>query len=512
MLRAIDIASWQAGIRPSQVDCDIVIVKATGGTSYVNPYWCQWVEEALAAGKLVGIYHYCMEYGEYSSAYDEARFFLDVISEYMGRCVPILDFEADAQSLPVSWPREWLDIVARETGSTPFFYCYASYLNSRDHSELTKYPLWMASYLNRYMGGGWVADPVNTWDTGSWENMTMYQYTSEGRVAGYDGDLDLSVFYGTKGDWRKLEGNMGKIEAMVNHAVAIANDDSHGYSWADRWDVDRDCSSLMYDSANAAGYPVGRGADKTRYTGTMIDDFTAVGFTNYGYGSVSLQRGDILLRDPWGSGGHTEMYIGDGMTVGAHIAETGGVYGEPGDQTGYEISVTANPGNWDYVLRPPSDAPEQVPGEPVNDAGLKYRAHCQTVGWLPAVRDGQVAGTTGYAKRLEALKITPPEGWVLEVSMHVQSHGWMTWSGIRKGESSGTESSSNDPIMGTVGEAKRIECLMVKVLDRPAGDNRKLYFQVHQQSTGWKDWTPEGYASGTDGMALRLEAVRMKIE
>jgi len=148
---------------------------------------------------------------------------------------------------------------------------------------------------------------------------------------------------------------MGSIDQMVNHAVNIANDDSHGYSWADRWNQDRDCSSLMYDSADAAGFPVGRGPDKTRYTGTMIDDFTNAGFTCLDYGSVGLERGDILLRDPWGADGHTEMYIGDGMNVGAHISENGTPYGEPGDQTGYEISITPNYGGWQYILRPEED-------------------------------------------------------------------------------------------------------------------------------------------------------------
>ena len=144
---------------------------------------------------------------------------------------------------------------------------------------------------------------------------------------------------------------------MIDHAIYIANNDYYGYSWADRWDHDRDCSSLMYDSADAGGYPVGRGPDKTRYTGTMIDDFEAAGFTCNRPWEVSLYPGCILLRDPWGSSGHTEMYIGDGQTVGAHIAETGGVYGEPGDQTGYEISVTDDPGGWDYVLVPPEEEP-----------------------------------------------------------------------------------------------------------------------------------------------------------
>ena len=38
---------------------------------------------------------------------------------------------------------------------------------------------------------------------------------------------------------------------------------------------------------------------------------------------------------------HTEIYIGDNMLVGAHIAETGDIDGVTGDQTGNEISVTS---------------------------------------------------------------------------------------------------------------------------------------------------------------------------
>lgn len=362
MLRVVDIASHQAGINPAALDCDAVIVKATGGTTYTNGYpnedndnWREWADATLASGKKLGLYHYAMEYGAYNTAYAEARHFLDTISDYIGRAALFLDFEADAQKLPVSWAREWLDAVASETGSTPFFYAYAAYLNSRDHSEIAHYPLWMATYLNKYSGGGWVVNPDNTWPTSSWGGMTMYQYTSTGRIGGYDDDLDLSIFYGDGADWDALIGGSGgeidrsRIEAMVNYAIAIAEDDSHGYSWADRWDVDRDCSSLMYDAADHAGYGVGRGPDKTRYTGTMEADFSAAGFSVLPYGG-ELVRGDILLNDH-----HTEMYIGDGMNVGAHIAETGDVYGEPGDQTGYEISIAPNPGGFDVILRPPVD-------------------------------------------------------------------------------------------------------------------------------------------------------------
>ena len=156
--------------------------------------------------------------------------------------------------------------------------------------------------------------------------------------------------------------------------------------------------------------------------------------------------------------------------------------------------------------------PEQVPGDPVNDAGLWYRAHCEDLGWCTPVRDGQTAGTVGYARRLEAFKITPPEGWELCVKVHIANVGWKAYPGIKKGDSSGTGSSTNDPIIGTVGESKRIEAVIIEVTKRPADDRRMLWFRVHQENVGWKAWTPEGFASGTDGMGIRLEAIQMKIQ
>lgn len=153
---------------------------------------------------------------------------------------------------------------------------------------------------------------------------------------------------------------MGKIQKMVDYAVKIANDDSHGYSQSRRWETqgtDRDCSSLMYDAAHHAGYNVTVGPSGTHYTGTMIKDFEKAGFKVYDFdGNLNdLDKGDILVRDPWGENGHTEMYIGNGKFVGAHGSEYGTADGAPGDQTGNEISVCNAYGNWDYVLEPPKE-------------------------------------------------------------------------------------------------------------------------------------------------------------
>lgn len=213
-LNGIDIASWQEGIDVAKVQADFVIVKVSGGTSYVNDRahdaWKDWrdiANEVLKAGKLLGLYHYACEYGKAPGGKAEAEFFLRQIKGFEGKAVLCLDWEADAQNQPVSYAKAWLDTVAKATGSTPMFYGYASYLNSRSHDSIKKYPLWMASYLNRYeWGTGYVDNPDNTWDTGSWDKMTMYQYASTRTIKGYADRLDVNVFYGSKADWAKLAG------------------------------------------------------------------------------------------------------------------------------------------------------------------------------------------------------------------------------------------------------------------------------------------------------------------
>ena len=176
---------------------------------------------------------------------------------------------------------------------------------------------------------------------------------------------------------------MGRRERMVETALGIANDDSHGYSQYRRWPwqgSDFDCSSLMYWCANQAGYDV----PTSGYTGTMLADFTAAGFTADAWdGNIwDCEPGDILLAHN-GNRQHTEMYVGNGCNVGAHVASNGDIDdGMPGDQNGNEISVAQNWGSWDYVLTPPDDgdAPEPSP-EP---EGVRYCASTDPSGaaWL----------------------------------------------------------------------------------------------------------------------------------
>ena len=147
------------------------------------------------------------------------------------------------------------------------------------------------------------------------------------------------------------------IEKALNWAVAIANDDSHGYSQTNRQGPDYDCSSLVVNALKYAGINTG-GAS---YTGNLKSELTQHGFTWIPWNQINnvsnLQRGDILLYRGSNSG-HTEFYLGNSQNVGAH-----GTYNHPeqGDQTGKEISVGAYwYDNWNGVLRYNYSGPDPI--------------------------------------------------------------------------------------------------------------------------------------------------------
>ncbi len=145
-------------------------------------------------------------------------------------------------------------------------------------------------------------------------------------------------------------------QAYINWAINIANDDSHGYSQCARTGPDYDCASLVwYSLVEGAGIDKAKLGNYAFLTYTMGKLLKAAGFSEHKFTSMDeLQAGDILVfpGDISKGTGHTEIYIGDGKNVGAHISEKG-VCGNPGDQTGNEISVTGySDGGWEYYYRP----------------------------------------------------------------------------------------------------------------------------------------------------------------
>lgn len=148
---------------------------------------------------------------------------------------------------------------------------------------------------------------------------------------------------------------------------------------------------------------------------------------------------------------------------------------------------------------------KQVPGNPVNDMGVKYRAHCQTIGDCPEVRDGQTAGTTGFGKRLEALWISLEEAakklgveLKLKGKCHIQGTGWVDLGYITK-----------DTMIGSKGKSKRLEAIILEIEGLPEG--YELQYRTHIQTIGWTGWVAAGFASGSVGFRKGIEAVQIRI-
>lgn len=129
----------------------------------------------------------------------------------------------------------------------------------------------------------------------------------------------------------------GTLEAAVQWAENIAKDDSHGYDQTHRDGPDYDCASLvMHALHEGMGVPMLPAYN----VGGLWSGLPQYGFKQLGSSIANntsqLQRGDILIA----LGHHTEIYAGDGMNVGAHSNEFGGITGgQTGDQTGHEINI-----------------------------------------------------------------------------------------------------------------------------------------------------------------------------
>lgn len=130
---------------------------------------------------------------------------------------------------------------------------------------------------------------------------------------------------------------------------------------------------------------------------------------------------------------------------------------------------------------------------------VKYKTHVQNIGWQPNVFDGQMAGTSGLAYRLEGITIALDNaipGMKIKYQTHVQNVGWQNW--VYDGQ-----------VSGTSGFGYRLEGIKIMLEGAPAGYH--IQYQVHVQNLGWQDWVTDGAMAGTSGKSLRLEGIRVRI-
>jgi GH25 family lysozyme M1 (1,4-beta-N-acetylmuramidase) len=204
MLNGIDISSYQDNLNLDNVTYDFVMVKATQGVTYVNPNCDTHVQEALAAGKKVAVYHYA----DGNGAIAEADYFIDNCEGYIGKAIFMLDWEGEGVEF-VDWALQFMERVEERIGYKPVIYMSEYVENSYDWSRAVQgdYGLVLAKYADYEIDNNYDTSNAGRMpETKYWPFYMMWQWTSKGRLNGYAGDLDCDIFYGDASAWDAYAG------------------------------------------------------------------------------------------------------------------------------------------------------------------------------------------------------------------------------------------------------------------------------------------------------------------
>lgn len=195
-LQGIDVSSWQPGWVSSTAQADFVIVKATQGVGYVSPTLRAQADGTLATGKKLGLYHYSAG----GNCVSEADFFVRTVRPWLRKAVLVLDWESyqNADWGSSTWSTCFVKRLKADTGVTPLVYVQASAVWQVAGARAAGAGLWLARYANM-SATGYQANP---WLLGA-KGEAMLQYSSNGRIHGYSGPLDLNIFLGSREAWEK---------------------------------------------------------------------------------------------------------------------------------------------------------------------------------------------------------------------------------------------------------------------------------------------------------------------
>ena len=198
-LNGIDVSRWQGDIdfvAVRESGMQFVFIKATEGSTYVDPRFAENWKKANAAGLHVGVYHYFRASSSvpadqkdnigktlHSVAFDPAVHVLAIDIETARNTAATPSQMADNAF-------ELLQLLEEDGvlgGQLPLIYCdnntWRYYLDAQRH-DFSRYGLWIAN---------WNVDAPTLPDT--WQqagkDWCVWQYSSKGRVAGIEGDVDL---------------------------------------------------------------------------------------------------------------------------------------------------------------------------------------------------------------------------------------------------------------------------------------------------------------------------------
>lgn len=176
-MKGIDVSSNNGSIDFNQVKAlgvEVVYIKATQGTSYINPYLAEQYEGAEANGFKIGFYHYL---GHNNPAL-EAQHFLSATDGLTADCKYVIDVEGEwtmsEASVATSEFADYLISQGKEVCIYTGDYFYRDNLDS----TVKDLPLWVANYGGTILANCYVG----------------LQYSDKGQLSGINGNVDLNEF------------------------------------------------------------------------------------------------------------------------------------------------------------------------------------------------------------------------------------------------------------------------------------------------------------------------------
>ena len=139
---------------------------------------------------------------------------------------------------------------------------------------------------------------------------------------------------------------------------------------------------------------------------------------------------------------------------------------------------------------------------------IKYRLCIENEGWTKAAKNGNVAGHVDRKKSVVALK-----AWLAgEVKTHydvfyrvyLKGVGWTSWA---KGRGIAGAENGKAAIQG-------VQVVLSPKTARAAGRSAKavsVRYDAHVETDGWQQWVADGQTAGTEGRALRIEALNVLV-
>jgi len=227
-LNGIDVSAHQPAGIVASVDADFYIVKTSEGVTWKSPAWRRQADDALAKGKLLGLYHF--DAGNVGWQ-QECDHFLNVAHSHIGKALLVWDWEAKAVKQGPDRLRKILTYLKNQLGFPPLLYSSGSPLKTTGAASLATEldcGIWCANYPLDKLGQP--PTPVAGFRQDlhpAIPSAVIFQYTQSGRLPGYapspgfSGFLDLNVFFGDAAAWRRYATGSGGVTPPTPPAPAI---------------------------------------------------------------------------------------------------------------------------------------------------------------------------------------------------------------------------------------------------------------------------------------------------